>query len=391
LDATPPQLRFGGTAFGDFIMRNTSMFLLVLPVVAACGGAEPSAALPVAPATTAAPVETVAPTATATATPAPPKLTMAELQTKGLAEYVAAFNAHDAKKMSALYTDGASSESFGAPPKVGRAAIESGAADMFTAIPDAKMMPSLVLVAGDVTVVQFAVSGTNTGTAGPLAASGKPVGAVGALVLWWTPEGQIKLNHSYTDGLTILAQMGVVKQKAPGIPVLASRAETLIAAGSEAEKKNIETLKPFYAAMEKKSVVDFTATMTDTTEWYDNMQTAPSKGKADAKKFFDAHLKGFPDARMATLASWAVGDYVVSEVLMSGTNTGPLFGMKATGKPVNVHSLDIIQMKDGKMVKGSSFANGIEPAVQLGMGPAGTATVPPAAVKPPATKAPAKK
>jgi predicted ester cyclase len=109
--------------------------------------------------------------------------------------------------------------------------------------------------------------------------------------------------------------------------------------------------------------------MTDTSEWTDNTQPAPSKGKAEAKKFFDMHMKAFPDAKMNVKNSWAFGDFVVTETQMTGTNTGPLFGKPATKKTVALDSVDIVQLKDGKMVKGWSFGNGMQAAEQLGMLP----------------------
>jgi len=56
---------------------------------------------------------------------------------------------------------------------------------------------------------------------------------------------------------------------------------------------------------------------------------------------------------------------------MSGTNKGPMVapGMKlaATNKPINLHGVDVIQMKDGKAVSGMSYGNGMEMAMQLGL------------------------
>lgn len=56
---------------------------------------------------------------------------------------------------------------------------------------------------------------------------------------------------------------------------------------------------------------------------------------------------------------------------MSGTQKGPMVapGMKlpASNKALNIHGVDIIQMKDGKAVSGKSYGNGMEMAMQLGL------------------------
>ena len=52
---------------------------------------------------------------------------------------------------------------------------------------------------------------------------------------------------------------------------------------------------------------------------------------------------------------------------MTGTNKGPMMKLAATNKPVNIHGVDVIQMKDGKAASGVSYGNGMEMAMQLGL------------------------
>jgi predicted ester cyclase len=64
--------------------------------------------------------------------------------------------------------------------------------------------------------------------------------------------------------------------------------------------------------------------------------------------------------------AWSIGDYAVAETVLTGTNTGSLFGRKATRKSINFRSLDIVQMRAAKILRGASFADGLELARQLG-------------------------
>jgi hypothetical protein len=41
--------------------------------------------------------------------------------------------------------------------------------------------------------------------------------------------------------------------------------------------------------------------------------------------------------------------------------------LPATNKALNLHDVDVIQLKDGKAVNGTSYGNGMEMAMQLGM------------------------
>lgn len=301
--------------------------------------------------------------------PPPPAPTLAELQAKGLASMFEAMNAHDAKKAAALYTEDGTWKFPGDPDTKGREKIEAALAGLFATFPDMKFGQAYVLTKGDVTVTQFALTGTHKGDMGPIKATNKPVGWQAIEIQWWTPDGHIKEEHAYWDNGTMMSQIGLSPMKAPAIPTLAATAQNVTAKGDDTETKNVGLVKTMYGAMEKKSAADFTGIMTDTSEWSDNTQPVASKGKADAQKFFDRHLKAFPDAKMNVKNSWGFGDFVVSEVTMNGTNTGPLFGKPATKKSVAMDSADLVQMKDGKIVKGWSFGNGMQVASQLGLLP----------------------
>ncbi len=350
--------------------KSTLSLVLMLGLAAVACGSDPPPP-PKAPEPTAAKVDMPPPPVAKVEEPKPeaPKPTLAELQTKAIAAYWEAMNAHDPKKLGELYTDDAEWKMAGTPATKGRANIESEVAKFFAFAPDVKLAPNFVFTKGDVTVVQYAITGTNKGDMGPIKPTNKPIGWQAVHVAWWTPEGKIKEEHAYWDNGTMLSQMGLSPRKAPAIPTLAASAQTVASAGSEGESKNLEAMKKMYGAMEKKSADDFTSLTTDTSEWVDNTQPMPSKGKADAKKFFDNHMKAFPDAKMVVKNSWAFGDFVVTEAAMTGTNTGPLFGKPATKKAVTMDTADIVQLKDGKMVKGWSFGNSMQVAEQLGLLP----------------------
>lgn len=371
-------------------MKKTILSLSFVLSAAAMGcGGEEAVPPPKAPEPTAAKVDMPPPPPPKEEPkPEPAKPTLAELQAKALGAMVEAMNAHDAKKVAALYAETATWKFPGAPDTTGREKIEQAVGMMFQTFPDMKIANAVVLTKGDVTVTQFALTATHKGDMGPIKATNKPVGWQAIAIQFWTPEGQIKDEHAYWDNGTMMSQIGLSKMKAPAIPTLAATTTAVTAKGDDAETKNVDLVKGMYGAMEKKSADAFTALMTDTSEWNDNTQPAPSKGKSDAKKFFDAHMKAFPDAKMNVKSSWGFGDFVVSEVTMTGTNTGPLFGKPATKKAVSMDSADLVQMKDGKIVKGWSFGNGMQVAEQLGLLPKPKDAAPAKAA--PAKAAPAK-
>jgi predicted ester cyclase len=62
-------------------------------------------------------------------------------------------------------------------------------------------------------------------------------------------------------------------------------------------------------------------------------------------------LAGIPDVKLTIEDSVAEGDKVISKVIVSGTNTGRLFNMPATGRSFSGPIFDFVQLENGKIVK----------------------------------------
>lgn len=332
-------------------------------VLSACGGASEEMQ-PVTPTAPEAPITADAPKKEE------PKLTMAELQQKVVKEYGEAMNAHDAKKLAALYTDGATVNVAGTPGEAkGKDAIAAQYQKLFDAFSNFKTAPARVFVKGDVVVMEWAWNGTHTGELHGIKATEKPAGTMGVDVMWFSPEGQIKVQHTYYDMATMMSQIGLSKDKARPVPALAASPEMITSTGADGEAKNVEAAQKMYAALEKKSEADFLGASVDDVTWDDMVQAETMKGKAASKKYFAEMTKGFPDAKSTTDNAWGIGDFVIAQTTFTGTHKGVFFGMQPTKKPVNMHGLDIVQFKDGKVVKGWSYGNLAELMTQLGQSP----------------------
>lgn len=364
-------------------MRKVSFGLAVAFVLSACGGGEEAAPPPKAPETVA-PAPAPAPTTQASAKPEEPKLSPAEAMKKTMAAIPEAMNAHDAKKLAGFYAENAVVKQAGAPDVTGRDAIQANYQRLFDAFSNFKTGARRVFVKNDVMVVEWTFTGTHSGDLWGVKATEKPVGAEGADIYWFTPEGLVKEHHIYFDGATMMSQIGVSKQKARAVPTLPSSPEVVVATADD--QKNLDATKAMSSAIENKKEADFLAPVADTLEYDDMTQPQTMKGKNDAKKFFKEITTGFPDSKFTPLNAWSVGDYVITETEWKGTHKGSFFGIPATKKAVDTRSLAVYRFKDGKLVKGTSYANGADLAMQLGL------------IKPPAAKkddkaaaAPAKK
>lgn len=351
-------------------MRRTTFGIVVgALLVGGCGGESetlppPAPPPPPPPMVMAPPPQTAPPPA-----PPPPAPTLLDLEKQEVATAYAAMTAHDAKKFSEDYTPDATLSVYGMGEAKGRDAIAENLGVLLAAFPDLVIAPGRTFVKGDVVISEWAWNGTQKGDFMGVKATGKPAGLSGVSVLWFTPEGLVKQEHRYVDGSTLMAQLGASKMPARPVPALPKEPDFRTSSGSPDEDKELDIAKPFLAAFEKKSESDFLGPLSDTVAWSDLAAPKDTAGKDEAKKFFQMFTKAFSDVKVSVDGIWAVGDYVIAESTTSGKHTGPLGPIKPTKKPVAMHGVDIMQIKDGKIVSGTSYDNSAEMLDQMGLLP----------------------
>jgi steroid delta-isomerase-like uncharacterized protein len=295
---------------------------------------------------------------------------MLDLQ-KGSAQTVlGALNSHDAKKFAETFAPDGVSFSPGTPEAKGRDMIAASTQNFLDAFPDFKVAMVRSFSKGEVVFHEWVMTGTHKADFMGTKASNKPVGVRGVTVVWLNADGLAKAEHRYFDIPTLMSQIGAMK--APARPVAAlptGEPEWHAAKGTPEEDKQAEIFKGFYGSFEKKAEADFLGPMDDKATWSDLSQPKDMTGKADAKKFFGMFTKAFTDIKMVTDPIISVDDYVVTEATMTATHSGQLGPLKPTKKPVTLHAVDMVKIKDGKIVSGTTFASSMEIMAQEGLLP----------------------
>lgn len=381
-------------------MRKRIVGFLAVLVAASCGGEEATAVPPMVPSPMPGPAASAPPLPPAAAppdVPIPVKPVMSEAQKKFLAELEAALAARDAKRVANLYSTGAvlvSSGKEGVHEAVGRMDIEKGRERGFTvmgkAFPDVKWTHTRAMQKDDVMVVEWTGTGTDTGGFLEDKPTNKKVGWRGISILWFDDDGLVKREHNVLDPLTIMGQLGRGDTKAKVRPAQAPASGTtqwLTAKDTPEEKKNLDAVKALYPLLEKKDEKGFLAMLTDDVIHSDQAQPEDVKGKEAAKKELAVWFKAFPDLKIEVTNGWAFGDVVVVELETTGTFKGPLGPLKPNGKSATTHGIDVVELKDGKVSRMTSYVNQREFLVkyELMPKPAAAAASPGA----PATAAPA--
>ena len=101
-------------------------------------------------------------------------------------------------------------------------------------------------------------------------------------------------------------------------------------------------------------------------EDYVNHNAFVADGREANRQFWTAFFAGLPDVRVTMEDLVVSGDRVVGRFVYRGTHTGDLMGIPATGKPVEMRSIDIWRMQDGMFVEHWDELNLLQVFQQIG-------------------------
>ncbi|UCF36180.1 MAG: ester cyclase [Acidobacteriota bacterium] len=91
-----------------------------------------------------------------------------------------------------------------------------------------------------------------------------------------------------------------------------------------------------------------------------------SLGLEGATKHVLGVRETFPDLHLTVERQIAEGDWVVTQVTAHGTHQGSWMGMKPTGKTVEITSVNVDKVVDGRIVEHGGAANMLEPLLEIG-------------------------
>jgi len=101
-------------------------------------------------------------------------------------------------------------------------------------------------------------------------------------------------------------------------------------------------------------------------EDYVNHNAFVADGREANRQFWTVFFAGLPDVRVTMEDLVVSGDRVVGRFVYRGTHTGDLMGIPATGKPVEMRSIDIWRVQDGMFVEHWDELNLMQVFQQIG-------------------------
>jgi steroid delta-isomerase-like uncharacterized protein len=133
-----------------------------------------------------------------------------------MAEYLDAWNSHDAGRVVAFMAEDATYEdlALGRLHK-GREEIQGFIAEAEQFSADYRFVPVSAQASPDQYALEWEMVGTNTGAAGPLPATNKPYRVRGCSIGRLDGDGKITENHDYWNLADYLTQVGLFAPPAP--------------------------------------------------------------------------------------------------------------------------------------------------------------------------------
>jgi hypothetical protein len=273
-----------------------------------------------------------------------------------------AVNAGDARRYASLYADDATIVIHGGGTLAGRAAIERYEVDLLAQFPGTRFVCFSLWQGPETTVVHYGVNSPGPG--------GRSTGHEGLLFYRFQPSGLIATERRYLDGLTPMAQLGMLgPAPARPVPVLPATIASFVATGSAAEAENVAVVRRSLGALNERNTAGFLATVADGATFDEVALATPFAGAGAARAWADLWAAAAPDARWEAIEMVPVGDAVLLEAVVRGTLAGPFGRVPAAKTPFAIHRAAIVHLAQGKIAHMTLFMSGRELAEQVGQWP----------------------
>ena len=149
------------------------------------------------------------------------------------------------------------------------------------------------------------------------------------------------------------------------------------------EERNSATVRQMIAYLNAHNVAGMLTCFDEEMEWLDVPMEVPYRGKAEIRELLDSLFDAFPDLEYRLTSLVTEGDQLVAQFRMRGTHQNTFYGLPATNKRVDLPSLSMITMRDGKMLSDHCYYDnamilrqmGIMPPLQLTLSAPGRAVL----------------
>lgn len=118
---------------------------------------------------------------------------------------------------------------------------------------------------------------------------------------------------------------------------------------------SMDMLEEWAVAWSSHDMGRVTALFTDDCVYEDVTLGAVNHGKAELKQFGNGFFAAMPDLKFVLHSRCTGRSYAAIEWTMTGTQTGDLLGLPATGKSCTVRGASMLELRDGLLSRCSDY------------------------------------
>lgn len=134
-----------------------------------------------------------------------------------------------------------------------------------------------------------------------------------------------------------------------------------------AEQENIQLAEKQIAALNARDLDQYLSRIDDSYVGQSETAPGPIRGREGVRQNFDALFRAFPDLRLEIEQIIASGDSVVTRVRGTGTHKGNFAGIAPTNKSIVIEACTVVEIRNGKAIKGRIYADNATLFQQLGV------------------------
>ena len=279
-----------------------------------------------------------------------------------------AVNIQDATQMSSYWTDNIVYDFVPQPPPMeGKDEVAAFFGALFQGVPDFHSSQTRMLVSGDIMVTEATATGTHLGELSGIPATGNSL-QITPLHIWEFEGDKVKHVTEYLDMASMMMQIGLMP--APALD------PALLVPSFPLPDVEPTGLTPMEAAAEFTSrwnAGDLSG-MAKMIHPDANILIAPLGIPLSRSAYIavgEMMFQGFSEMPMEIVRAIDMGDgWVVTELLITGTNDGPYMGMPATRRSITLRGASIQRYNaDGLIIDLASYYDTLTMMAQMGLIP----------------------
>ncbi len=138
-------------------------------------------------------------------------------------------------------------------------------------------------------------------------------------------------------------------------------------AQAKAEEQNMKLVSKLITEWNKRNLEFFMEVYAPDYAYYSPSGNPNPVSKEETIEIIKMFWQAFPDITLSVEESMAVGDKVISRFIARGTHNGEFEGISATGNKIEISAINIVRIKNDKIVEEREEADFLGLMMQLGL------------------------